>query len=125
MSGIGVTKDDNTAFHCFRHSAEMGNPKAQCNLGLCYLKGQGCGQDTELGFRWISAAVDSGFSIVLQTLQNMGLDVAKISGGYKQLRQVERVVSGEKFSGSYDRIFSVPNKVVLPMPPMGGVEGQE
>ena len=52
------------AFQCFQCTAHLGNPKGQCNLGLCYLSGLGCHQDTELGFQWISLAADFGLPIV-------------------------------------------------------------
>ena len=40
--------------------SEIAKPKGQCNLGLCYLNGRGCRQDTELAFQWIKAAAEQG-----------------------------------------------------------------
>ena len=73
-NGVGTAVNDDAAFRYFICAAERGDPKAQCNLGLCYLNGLGCSQDTGLGFRWISQAIASGQPIVLQMLQDVGLE---------------------------------------------------
>ena len=85
--GTGVPMDNNIACRYFQLAAGMGNMKGQCCLGLCYLNGTGCRQDTELGFRWIMRTVDSCHPVVIQILQQAGLDVGKLSGGYRQFRQ--------------------------------------
>ena len=87
------------------------------NLGLCYLKGMGCNQDTELAFQWISRAIDSENPIAIQMLQSVGLDVGKLSGGYRQIRQIQSVMMGDYFGGeNFDRLFGNPSKI-LPIPP--------
>jgi len=112
--GTGVMIDESLAFQYFREAAAMDNPKGQCNLGLCYLKGMGCHQDTELAFQWISRAMDSDNPIVVQILQSMGLDVGKLSGGY---RQIQSTMMGDCFGGeNSDRLFGNPSKI-LPIPP--------
>ena len=99
----------------------MGNPKGQCNLGLCYLKGMGCQQDMGLAFQWISRAMDSGNPIAVQMLQSVGLDIGKLSGSY---RQFQSAIMGDCFGGeNFDRLFGNPSKI-LPIPPSekGAVE---
>ena len=83
-AGIGVAMDEQIAFQYFQCAAGLGNPKGLCNLGFCYLHGFGCHQDTELAFRWIAAAIATGHPIVFQILRCVGLDIGKLSDGYKQ-----------------------------------------
>jgi hypothetical protein len=93
----------------------MGNPKGQCNLGLCFLRGLGCRPDLELAYKWISRAIDSWAPIVIQMLlQWIGLDVSKVSGNYQQFRQSRR---GGEFGKAFDRIFDEPKKSILAVPP--------
>ena len=124
-AGIGVAANENTAFQYYRLASELGNPKAMCSLGLHYLRGQGCRQDTELGFSWISAAIDTGFPIVFQMLQHVGLDIEKISAGYKRLCKIQTAMTGDRFGGNMDRIFADATKLLMANPPSEGSEGQE
>ena len=118
--GTGVPVDDHTAFLYFQRAAQMGNPKGLCNLGLCYLNGRGCPQDTELAFTWITAAIDTGDPVIYQMLQYEGVDIEKLSSGYKQFRQHQAAMKGERFSGeNFDRLFDATNKSIQPMPPEG------
>jgi len=74
----------------------------------------GCHQDTELAFQWISRAMDSENPIAIQMLQSVGLDVGKLSGGY---RQFQSTMMGDCFGDeNFDRIFGNPSKI-LPIPP--------
>jgi len=84
VAGTGVTVNEPIAFQYFQCAAGLGNPKGLCNLGFCYLHGFGCHQDTELAFRWIAAAIATGHPIVFQILRCVGLDIGKLSDGYKQ-----------------------------------------
>jgi TPR repeat protein len=118
--GIGVPMDKDAAFRCMQRSAEMGNPKGQCYLGLYLLNGIGCRQDTEIAFRWISRAVDTGFPIVSRILENSGLDIGKLSDGYKQFRQIQIEMSGQRFGENFDRVFSGVPMSIQPTAP-GGV----
>jgi hypothetical protein len=82
------------------------------------LEGRGCSQDTGLAFQWLSRAIDSDSPLVAQILQTWGLDVAKLSSNYKQLRQVQSAMKGERFGGeTFDRIFGKQSGVIRPMPP--------
>lgn len=53
-------KDYATAFREWKAAAEKGQAKAQFNLGMLYLKGQGVGKDPQLAFRWLRSAADQG-----------------------------------------------------------------
>ena len=95
----------------------MDNPKGQCNLGLCYLRGAGCNQNTELGFQWISLAADSGLPIVFQMLQEEGLDVPRLIDGYKKARRLWTTAAGDRFGRNFGRIFSELIKSIVALPP--------
>ena len=59
--GLGVPKDDQTAFTWFRLAAERGNAPAQANLGFMYANGMGVLQDWVYAHMWSNIAVSSGF----------------------------------------------------------------
>jgi TPR repeat protein len=107
--GLGTPKDEHLAFQYFRSAAEWGNPKGQCNLAKCYLEGRGCHQDTGLAFQWLSRAIDSDSPLVAQILQNWGLDVAKLSRNYKQLRRIQSAMTGDHFGAMFDQVCSSPS----------------
>ena len=43
-------------------TAEQGDPKSQCALGECYVKGDGVQQDYDKAFKWFRKAADQGFA---------------------------------------------------------------
>jgi TPR repeat protein len=96
-NGIVVTEDSGAAFRYFQRAAELGNPKGQCQLGLCYLAGRGCRQDTEVAFHWITAAASTGHPAVVLLLKQVGLDIGKLIGGYKQ--------AWDRFGENFEQIF--------------------
>ena len=116
-NGIAVEEDHRTAFRFYQRSANLGNPKGQCQLGLCYLNGTGCRQDTEVGFQWISIAAETGHPMVIDKLRRSGLDVEKLSDGYKQFRQMQSVVTGDRFGDNFEKVFNMSKKIVIPIPP--------
>ena len=73
------------------------NPKGQCQLGLCYLDGRGCRQDIEVAFQWITSAASTGHPAVVLLLQQVGLDIGKIVGGYKQ--------AWDRFGENFEQVF--------------------
>ena len=99
VAGTGVATDEPIAFQYFQCAAALGNPKGLCNLGFCYLHGFGCHQDTELAFRWIAAAIATGHPIVFQILQCVGLDIGKLSAGYKQFESSKFILPTPKGVG--------------------------
>jgi uncharacterized protein len=57
---LDVEKDLNKAFYWYSRSAEQGNCRAQCALGIMYALGDGVAQDDELAVRWYSEAARRG-----------------------------------------------------------------
>jgi len=107
--GLGVPADDDIAFQCYQIAAESGNPKAQCFLGIAYLEGRGCFQNTGLGFQWISLAADSGHPAVFLILQNEGLDIARLSGGFRHAQTLLAGTTDDWFADSVERVFGQQN----------------
>ena len=58
----GAPKDDTQAVYWFRKAAERGFAKAQCNLGLCYAKGEGVPKDERVAAEWYRKAADQDFA---------------------------------------------------------------
>lgn len=48
------------AVACYRKSAELGNAKAQFNLGSCYMAGTGVQQNLPKAIEWLRKAADQG-----------------------------------------------------------------
>ncbi|MCR5010862.1 MAG: sel1 repeat family protein [Lachnospiraceae bacterium] len=59
-NGDGEKKDLKKAFELFLKSAELGNPLAMDDVGLCYLQGEGTEADPDKGFFWIEKAAKLG-----------------------------------------------------------------
>jgi len=89
----------------------------QCYLGIFYLEGRGCRQDTGLGFQWISQAADSGHPHVFQILQGEGLDIVRLCDGYKQSRQFMSQATGDRFGDTFDRVFNEPQTAIPAVAP--------
>ena len=51
-------QDMNEAVKWYRKAAEQGNSSAQCNLGICYYKGQGVAEDNEQAIKWFRKAAE-------------------------------------------------------------------
>jgi len=81
------------------------------------LHGRGCHQDTELAFQWISLAADSGHPAVISSLERAGLDISKLSDGYKQYRQAKKTMTGDSFGEIFDHIFGETKMSIRPVPP--------
>jgi len=52
----------------YRSAADSNFAEAQCELGLCYIKGQGVEQSEEHGLEWIRKAADNGYMDALRQL---------------------------------------------------------
>ncbi|MDR0522661.1 MAG: SEL1-like repeat protein [Planctomycetaceae bacterium] len=117
LNGEGIGQDAENAFFFFRISAEKGNPKGQYGFGLCCLNGIGCPQDMEVAFRWISLAAHSGHPAVIRQLESAGLDVAKLSGGYKQFHKQVSAMQGDRFGQNFEQAFRNENGMIKPIPP--------
>jgi TPR repeat protein len=55
-----VRKDYRKAVYWYRKAADQGDPFGQCNLGVCYDKGQGVHQDHTLAAAWYLKAAKQG-----------------------------------------------------------------
>ena len=55
-----LKKEHGEAVKWFRKAADMGEPNAQYNLGICYYKGQGVKQDFGEAVKWLKKAAEQG-----------------------------------------------------------------
>ena len=114
----GYNADPVKAFQCFQRAAELREVKGLCHLGLCYISGLGCQQNIEMGFRVLFMAAGSGEPAVMIMLQNAGLDVEKVSSGYRESRKLEARMQPGHFNGAvFDRIFSKQFGSIPSIPP--------
>lgn len=68
-SGYPQSYED--AVRWYRMAAEMGHPKAQCNLGWCYAGGHGVIEDDEEARKWYLKAAINGDMIACANLYDM------------------------------------------------------
>jgi TPR repeat protein len=60
LQGRGIAQDDAKAAEYFRKAAELGNWKAQNNLGLLYASGRGVDKNIDEATKWLRKAAESG-----------------------------------------------------------------
>ncbi|MHB9139628.1 MAG: tetratricopeptide repeat protein, partial [Victivallaceae bacterium] len=53
-------KIDKEAFERYKKSATEGDPKAQCNLGMCYFNGEYTVKDDKEAAKWLAKAASQG-----------------------------------------------------------------
>lgn len=58
--GLGVEKNENTAFELIKKAANAGNSTAAYNLGRFYMIGTGCDIDFEKAKYWLTVSADQG-----------------------------------------------------------------
>jgi TPR repeat protein len=58
-----VGEDDVTAVEWFRKAADQEYAVAQCNLGVCYVEGEGVGQDDAMAVEWYRKAADQEYAV--------------------------------------------------------------
>ena len=68
----------------FRQAADLGYAKAQYNLGLAYLQGQGVAKNDQEGINWFRKAADQNFA---PAQYNVGIAYAQGQGVEKDPRQ--------------------------------------
>lgn len=76
--------DYGSAVQQFRQAADQGYAKAQYNLGIAYLQGQGVAKDDQEGISWFRKAADQNFA---PAQYNVGIAYAQGLGVQKDLRQ--------------------------------------
>lgn len=54
------TKTDRECFELWLHSAKMGNPRAQANIGLMLLQGQIVERNASEGLKWLTTSAENG-----------------------------------------------------------------
>lgn len=57
-----LNPDLEQASYWLQRAANHGDPRAQCELGYLYARGQGMPRDTELAYRWFLRAAAAGFA---------------------------------------------------------------
>jgi TPR repeat protein len=115
---FGEVQNPSQAFYWFQRAAQLWHTKGLCNLGFCYLKGFGCQPDVVAGFQYITMAVESGDPIAMKMLKVAGLDVEKMSSGYRESLKVEASARKGNFSGAgFERLFSTAGSRIPPVPP--------
>ena len=70
-------RSSDLAFESYRKAAEQGLAKAQSNLGLMYLNGQGVIQDDKQAVYWFRKAAKQGLVIAQHNLWLMDLKIPK------------------------------------------------
>jgi TPR repeat protein len=70
--GSGVTQDKAEAARWYRLSADQGDPDAQYNLGVLYLKGTGVPKDRDEAVRWFKKAAGQNHASAVSALQKLG-----------------------------------------------------
>jgi len=68
LRGEGVPQDDSKARQLFLQAAELGNGKAQNNLGMMCMEGRGGPKDPEACLKWLTAASEQGLGMSQQVL---------------------------------------------------------
>ncbi len=66
---FGNSKEE--AVKWYRKAAEQGVAEAQCNLGLCYLDGNGVAQNKVKGVMWLRKAAEQGNAEAKEMLKKM------------------------------------------------------
>ncbi len=78
--------DYKTAFNEWKPLAELGDAKAQYNLGQMYRKGQGVSQDDKQAVKWYRKAAEQGFAAAQG---NLGVIMAEV-----YLKMTKRQLNG-------------------------------
>ena len=55
----------------YRKAAEQGNPDAQYNVGMMYLRGEGVAGNRQEAIKWIGKAAEQGYKRAQDTLEEL------------------------------------------------------
>jgi TPR repeat protein len=69
--GRGTQADPSAAIPWYRKAAHQGDAKAQYNLGLCYLDGDGVLKNRRLATRWFKEAAATGHKKAARELHKL------------------------------------------------------
>jgi TPR repeat protein len=68
----GVAEDKGETFKRFRKAAELGEAKAQCNLGVSYYNGDGVAVDKAQAIKWFRKSAEQGNAKAERNLDRIG-----------------------------------------------------
>lgn len=94
----GVRRDAGKAFASFSKAVTLGNDSALCELGICYIKGQGTVADYREAYRCFEAAEDIGQSEASRYIGDMyanGIDV-KYNPAYAMQYYLKAEAGGDR-----------------------------
>merc|ERR1712183_619234 len=57
--------------------AQAGEQNAQCNIGMCFMRGTGRQQDLAKARRWLAKAAEQGHQMAMQVLMQLGPTVSE------------------------------------------------
>lgn len=82
--GLGVTKNENTAFELIQKAAQQDNLSAQYNLGRFYMTGIGCDIDFDQAKYWFETASNNGNERAAYVLGYMAMKGFGVPQDYKK-----------------------------------------
>ncbi|MGQ0672872.1 MAG: tetratricopeptide repeat protein [Hyphomicrobium sp.] len=101
QQGQGVTEDQKQGMTLVQKAAELGDARAQYELGLAYEKGTVLGRDITAAGKWLKASAEQNFSdgqfaygVLLATGQGKGLDKATDAEKAEALQWLEKAKAG-------------------------------
>lgn len=65
------SQDKQEALAWYRKAAEQGNPDAQYNVGMMYLRGEGVAGNRQEAIKWIGKAAEQGYKRAQDTLEEL------------------------------------------------------
>jgi TPR repeat protein/serine/threonine protein kinase len=80
MMGHGVARDERKAVKLFMQAAEMNDPGAMNNLGVCHMNGTGMAKDPKMAVKWYRKAAEMNLPLAMNNLGSCydnGVGVAK------------------------------------------------
>jgi TPR repeat protein len=85
-----VAKDAVEAVKWYRKAAEQNNADAQCNLGLCYGKGEGVTKDYVEAYKWFDLASSQDVAGAKHYKQNLVIVESRMTP--EQIAEAQRLV---------------------------------
>lgn len=100
-----LNKDDfTTALRLFRQLAEMGNPRAQFNLGFMYANGRGVPTDFAEAMKWYRLAADQGFAAAQHNLGIMYANGQNVATDHVEAVKWYRLAANQGFAKAQNEL---------------------
>ena len=96
-TGFAEKKKYEEAVKWFRKAADLGEPNAQYNLGLCYYKGQGIKQDLEEAVKWLKKAAGQGLVFAQYNLGVCYYSGQGVKQDFKEAAKWFRLAADQEF----------------------------